>query len=46
MATEEITPFKVEIPKEEVERLKRKLRDTRLPPREIVPGAAGRYGMF
>ena len=39
-----IEPFKVDIPKEEVDRLKRKLQDTRLPPREIVPNAGNRYG--
>jgi len=44
MASEEIVPFKVDIPKEEFERLKRKLRDTRLPPKEIVPDAGSRYG--
>ena len=45
MAGDEIVPFKVDIPKEEFERLKRKLRDTRLPPKEIVPDAGSRYGM-
>lgn len=39
-----IQPFKVDIPKEEVERLKRKLKDTRLPPKEIVPNAGTKYG--
>jgi hypothetical protein len=41
---ETIVPFKVDIPQSEVERLKRKLSDTRLPPREIVPGAGDKYG--
>ncbi|KAF9871171.1 epoxide hydrolase [Colletotrichum karsti] len=40
----EIRPFKVDVPAEEVERLKRKLNDTRLPGREIVPGAGSDYG--
>lgn len=44
MADADITPFKVDIPTEEVERLKRKLKDTRLPPRAIVPDAGTRYG--
>jgi hypothetical protein len=39
-----IVPFKVEIPQSEVDRLKRKLADTRLPPKEIVPGAGDKYG--
>jgi hypothetical protein len=41
---EAIVPFKVDIPQSEVDRLKRKLADTRLPPREIVPGAGDKYG--
>lgn len=44
MSQSDIQPFKIDIPKEEVERLKRKLEDTRLPGREVVPGAGGRYG--
>ncbi|RAK97958.1 epoxide hydrolase family protein [Aspergillus ibericus CBS 121593] len=40
----EIKPFRVDIPKEEVERLKRKLQDTRLPGRPIVPNAGTSYG--
>lgn len=40
----EIQPFKVDIPQEEVDRLKRKLKDTRLPPKEIVPNAGKAYG--
>lgn len=40
----DIKPFKVDIPKEEVDRLKRKLKDTRLPPKEIVPNAGTKYG--
>ena len=39
-----IVPFEIAIPQDEVQRLKRKLQDTRLPPTEIVPGAAGNYG--
>ena len=45
MGDSDIIPFKVDIPKEEVERLKRKLKDTRLPPKEIVPDAGNKYGM-
>ncbi|KAK5075614.1 hypothetical protein LTS08_001318 [Lithohypha guttulata] len=44
MADSDIQPFKVDIPQSEVDRLKRKLKDTRLPPREIVPGAGTKYG--
>ncbi|KAL3472073.1 Alpha/Beta hydrolase protein [Aspergillus californicus] len=35
---------RVNIPQEEAERLKRKLKDTRLPGREIVPDAGNKYG--
>ena len=45
MPESDIIPFKVDIPKEEVDRLKRKLKDTRLPPKEIVPNAGSKYGM-
>lgn len=38
MASNDIKPFKVDIPQEEVDRLKRKLKDTRIPPKPIVPG--------
>lgn len=41
---EDIKPFKVDIPQDEVDRLKRKLKDHRLPPKEIVPDAGDRYG--
>lgn len=41
----DIRPFKVDIPQQEVDRLNRKLRDTRLPGRSIVPDAGDRYGM-
>lgn len=44
MADSDIVPFKVDIPRSEVDRLKRKLQDTRLPPKEIVPGAGNKYG--
>lgn len=44
MADVEIQDFKVDIPKEEVDRLHRKLQDTRLPAREIVPHSGDRYG--
>ena len=40
-----IIPFKINIPSEEISRLRRKLEDTRLPQKPIVPGAAGDYGM-
>lgn len=46
MADSDIVPFKVDIPRSEVDRLKRKLQDTRLPPQEIVPGAGNKYGML
>lgn len=46
MADSDIVPFKVDIPRAEVDRLKRKLKDTRLPPKEIVPGAGDKYGLF
>ncbi|KAL4920310.1 Alpha/Beta hydrolase protein [Aspergillus aurantiobrunneus] len=44
MATSDIQEFKIDIPPQEVERLKRKLSDTSLPGREIVPGAGTQYG--
>lgn len=40
----EIKSFKIDVPQEEVDRLKRKLQDTRLPGREIVPGAGDTLG--
>jgi hypothetical protein len=46
MAESDIVPFKVDIPQSEVDRLKRKLKDTRLPPKEIVPNAGNKYGMI
>ena len=45
MASPEIRPFRIDVPVEEVERLKRKLRDTRLPGRPIVPNAGSSFGM-
>lgn len=42
---DDITPFRVDVPEAEVERLKRKLQDTRLPPRPIVPDAGTKYGL-
>lgn len=45
MADSDIVPFNVDIPQSEVDRLKRKLQDTRLPPREIVPDAGDKYGV-
>ncbi|EKG12662.1 Alpha/beta hydrolase fold-1 [Macrophomina phaseolina MS6] len=44
MSDSNIQPFTVDVPHEEVERLKKKLEDTRLPGREIVPGAGANYG--
>jgi len=44
MAESHIKPLNVDISIEEVDRLKRKLKDTRLPPKEIVPNAASSYG--
>ncbi|KAJ5590575.1 hypothetical protein N7450_004547 [Penicillium hetheringtonii] len=44
MSESAVLEFKVQIPEEEVDRLYRKLKDTRLPPREIVPGAGEKYG--
>ena len=44
MTESNIEPFSIDIPKEEVDRLKRKLKDTRLPPKPIVPNASDRYG--
>ncbi|KAL4944823.1 hypothetical protein BDV06DRAFT_209934 [Aspergillus oleicola] len=46
MAASDIHPFKVDIPRAEVDRLKRKLDDTILPGREIVPGADENYDML
>lgn len=40
----EIQDFKVDIPREEVDRLRRKLKDTRLPGRPVVPDAGKNYG--
>ncbi|KAL4934017.1 Alpha/Beta hydrolase protein [Aspergillus undulatus] len=42
MATD-IHPFEVDIPPAEVERLQRKLNDTRIPDREIIRGAGEKY---
>ena len=44
MTESNIKPFKIDIPQEEVDRLKRKLKDTRLPPKPIVPEAEDKYG--
>ncbi|KAF2094625.1 alpha/beta-hydrolase [Rhizodiscina lignyota] len=40
----DIKPFKVDIPQAEVDRLYQKLRDTRVPTQDIVPGAGSDYG--
>ncbi|KAF9887738.1 hypothetical protein FE257_009691 [Aspergillus nanangensis] len=39
-----ISPYSIDIPLEEVHRLRRKLLDTRLPDQPIVPGAGNDYG--
>jgi hypothetical protein len=39
-----VSPFKIDIAKEEVERLRRKLQDTRIPLDPIVPEARRDYG--
>lgn len=44
MGDSDVKDFKVDIPVGEVDRLKRKLKDTRLPPKEIVPNAGKKYG--
>ena len=44
MAEGDITDFDPNIPQEEVDRLKRKLKDTRLPPKPVVPDAGDKYG--
>jgi hypothetical protein len=43
---EQITPFDPKIPKGEVDRLFRKLADSRLPEIPIVPDAGEDYGAF
>lgn len=40
-----IRSFKVDVPKAEVDRLIRKLKDTRIPTQDIVPGAGSDYGI-
>jgi hypothetical protein len=42
----EIKPFSPEIPQDEIDRLFRKLADTRLPRDPIVPDAGEDYGML
>ena len=42
----DIKPFDPTIPQEEVERLFRKLKDTRLPEIPVVPDAGDDYGEF
>lgn len=42
---EQIRPFRIDIPKAEVDRLSRKLKDTRIPIQDIVPGAGSDYGI-
>lgn len=40
----EIKPFKIDIPQQEVERYYRKIKDTRVPTKDIVPNAGSDYG--
>lgn len=42
---DEVRAFKVDIPQAEADRLIRKLKDTRFPTQEIVPGAGDDYGV-
>ena len=42
----DIAAFDPEIPRDEVERMFRKLRDTRLPSEPIVPDAGDDYGTY
>jgi hypothetical protein len=42
----DIKPFDPSIPKDEIDRLFRKLADTRLPETPIVPDAGDNYGTF
>lgn len=44
MASGDIVPFNIDVPREEVDRLTEKLKDTRLPDRSIVPDAGDSYG--
>lgn len=43
--SDEIRPFKIDIPQPEVERVLRRLKDTRIPTSDIVPGAGSDYGI-
>jgi hypothetical protein len=45
-AMSDIKPFDPTIPQEEVDRLFRKLKDTRLPETPVVPDAGDDYGGF
>ena len=45
MSSEEIKPFTVRIEEEEVDRLYDKIRDTRHPTQDVVPGAGEDYGL-
>lgn len=44
--TQQITPFKPSIPQVEVDRLYAKLRETRVPNSDVVPGAGNDYGVL
>ena len=41
-----ISPYRVDVPLEEIHRLRRKLLDTRIPSEPIVPDAGNNYGTF
>lgn len=41
-----IRPFKVDVPQDDVDRLKAKLLDTQTPDTEIVPDAGSDYGVY
>ena len=45
MLSDEITPFKVSIPEEDIKRLYRKIEDTHQPIQDVVPEAGLDYGM-
>ena len=42
--SQQIEPFKIQIPEAEVERYHRKIKDTRVPSKDIVPDAGSDYG--
>jgi len=42
----EIKPLKIDIPKEEVESYYRKIKDTRVPTKDVVPSAGHRLWLY